>query len=82
MEMTEKVMMQRAAIMGLLTGLLEDEEEKSIKDVKVAILQCLNTITEFGCRVEDYIEDRTFMAAIQFCEEERAVLEVDRILNG
>lgn len=84
MEMTneEKMLMQRAALMGFISAVLEDEGEKTLDEIKAGILSCLSTINEFDCRVHDFIEDMTFNAANHYCDGLDALNEVDRILNN
>lgn len=74
--------MQRAAIMGLLTAMLEDQEEKTMKEVKGRILSCLNTIIDFDLIVGDFIDKNVLEAAKQHCQEQIALEEVDKILNS
>ena len=78
----EKKLLQRAAMMGLLTALLEDERERTMKEIKLAVLDCLSTMTEFECRVGDFIETLAFEAALQFAQEEKALLDVKEILEN
>lgn len=80
MTQEEKMLGQRAAVMGLLTNFLEQEEEKTMKDVKSAILACLTTLSEFDCMVGDWIEVNTLQAAKQHCEEELALEAVREML--
>lgn len=80
MSQEEKMLAQRAAVMGLLAAFLEQEEEKTMKDVKSAILTCLTTLSEFDCMVGDWIEFNTLQAAKQHCEEELALEAVKEML--
>ena len=84
MEMTneEKMCMQRAAIMGLLTAMLEDDQERTMKEIKDKILSCLNTIMDFDLIVGDFIDKNVFEAAERHCQEQIALDEVNEILNG
>lgn len=77
----EKMLGQRAAVMGLLTNLLEQEEELTMKDIKSSILTCLTTLAVFDCMVGDWIEQNTLQAAKQHCDEELALEAVREMLG-
>ena len=76
----EKISLQRAAIIGLLTGLLEEEQDRTMKEVKSAILSCLASLTLFDCMVGDIIDQSFMQAAKQHCEEELALEAVKEML--
>lgn len=78
----EKMCMQRAAIMGLLTAMLEDQEEKTMKEVKDKILSCLNTIMDFDLIVGDFIDKNIFEAAEQHCKQQIALEEIQDMLKS
>lgn len=82
MEKEMKIAGQRAAVMGLLTSILHDEEECTLKEMKDRVLACLSTLIVFDMVVGDSIDDITFQAGKQHCKEQMALEEVREILES
>lgn len=82
MEQQMKIAGQRAAVMGLLTAILEDGEERSMKEIKDRILHTLDTLLDFEMVVGDFVDKLTFEAAQQHCQEQMALEAVQELLKN
>ena len=75
------VAIQRACLMGLLTAILEDEGEKSLREIKDAITESLSHMIEANIMVGDFIDVQTIRAAKQYMEQEMALNEAKNLLK-
>ena len=75
------VAIQRACLMGLLTAILHDEGEKSLREIKGAIAETVARMIDMNVMVGDFIDFHTVEAAKEFLEQERALDQVKNLLN-
>lgn len=78
----EKIAMQRAAVMGLLTCLLNEKQELTLAEVKEKIMMTLDAILEFEATVGDFIDAVTFEAAKECAEMDWAVVVATKLTKG
>lgn len=78
----ENIPLQRAGLMGLITAILHDEEEKTVQEIKQKIVASIAHMIQADAMVEDVIEMFVLDAAKEFCEQEEALNNVKGILGG
>ena len=78
----ENVSKQRAALMGLITAILRDEEEKSMTEIKKIVTQTLAYLIQQDSMVGDFIDYMTVDACKEFCEQEQALDDARNLLEG
>ena len=80
--MNEKnIILQRACLMGLVTAILDDEGEKSLREIKDAIADALAHMIQADIMVGDLIDISTVRAAKQHMEQEMALNEAKNLLK-
>ena len=80
--MNEKnIVLQRACLMGLITAILDDQGEKSLREIKNSITDTLSHMIEMNIMVGDFIDIQTVRAAKQCIEQEIAVDQVKDLLK-
>ena len=80
--MKEKnIILQRACLMGLITAILDDQGEKSLREIKDSITDALSHMIEADIMVGDFIDYQTVKAAKQHMEQEGAVIAAKNLLK-
>ena len=77
----EKVETQRAIAMAAITGILLDDDDMSVEDIKGSLLKALAFIIDNDLLVGDLIEGVTMKAAQNYCEQMAALDEVKEQLD-
>jgi len=77
----KNIPLQRACLMGLVTAILDDQGEKSLREIKNAITDALAHMIETDVMVGDPIDIITVRAAKQHMEQESALNEVKNLLK-
>jgi len=75
------IILQRACLMGLLTAILDDQGEKSLREIKDSITDALSHMIETDIMVGDFIDFQTVRAAKQHMEQEGAVIAAKNLLK-
>ena len=80
--MNEKnIILQRACLMGLITAILDDQGEKSLREIKDSITDALSHMIEADIMVGDFIDYQIVKAAKQHMEQEGAVIAAKNLLK-
>jgi len=77
----KNIPLQRACLMGLVTAILDDQGEKSLREIKDAITDALSHMIEADIMVGDLIDISTVRAAKQHMEQESAVIAAKNLLK-
>ena len=77
----ENVSLQRAALMGLITAILEDQGEKSLTEIKDRVVSTVSFLIESGAMVGDAIDYMAARAARRHMEQEIALDQVKDLLK-
>jgi hypothetical protein len=77
----KNIPLQRACLMGLVTAILDDQGEKSLREIKDSITDALSHMIEADIMVGDFIDVTTVRAAKQHMEQEMALNEVKSLLK-
>ena len=77
----KNIPLQRACLMGLVTAILDDQGEKSLREIKDSITDALSHMIEADIMVGDIIDVTTVRAAKQHMEQEMALNEVKSLLK-
>ena len=75
------IILQRACLMGLVTAILDDQGEKSLREIKDSITDALSHMIEADIMVGDFIDYQTVKAAKQHMEQEGAVIAAKNLLK-
>ena len=67
--------------MGLVTAILDDQGEKSLREIKDSITDALSHMIEADIMVGDFIDFQTVKAAKQHMEQEGAVIAAKNLLK-
>lgn len=78
---TENIALQRAAFMGLITAILDDEGEKTLTEIKDRIVNTVSFLIETDAMVGDGIDYMTITAAKHYMEQEIALDQVKDLLK-
>lgn len=78
---TENIALQRAALMGLITAILDDEGEKTLNQIKNHITDTMITLIDIQAIVGDPIEAITVDALKRHLEQEIALDQVKDLLK-
>lgn len=78
---TENIALQRAALMGLITAILDDEGEKTLTEIKDRIVNTVSFLIEAEVMVGDGIDYMTTTAAKRYMEQEIALGQVKDLLK-
>jgi len=78
---TENIALQRAALMGLITAILDDQGEKTLTEIKDRIVNTVSFLIEAEVMVGDGIDYVTTKAAKRHMEQEIALGQVKDLLK-
>jgi len=78
---TENIALQRAALMGLITAILDDQGEKTLVQIKDRIVDTVSFLIEAEVMVGDGIDYVAAKAARRHMEQEIALGQVKDLLK-
>ena len=78
---TENIALQRAALMGLITAILDDQGEKTLQEIKSHITNTITFLVESEVMVGDPIDLWVVRATRKYLEQEIAVDQVKDLLK-
>ena len=78
---TENIALQRAALMGLITAILDDQGEKTLVQIKDRIVDTVSFLIEIEAMVGDGIDYVATTSARRHMEQEIALGQVKDLLK-
>lgn len=78
---TENIALQRAALMGLITAILDDQGEKTLVQIKDRIVDTVSFLIEIEAMVGDGIDHVATTSARRHMEQEIALSQVKDLLK-
>lgn len=80
-ERSIQVEKQRAALMGLITSILQEEQELSLIEIKLRVANAIALMIDLDSMVADEIDFHTVGACKTFLEGEQALENVKDLLK-
>lgn len=80
-EHLQKATLQRAALMGLILGMLREEEECSLVDIKLKIAGAIGLMITTGVMVGDFIDTEVADECKSVLQAESLVRDIREFLN-
>lgn len=80
--MNNKEGLQRAALMGVVSAILMEQEDMTGRQIKDKLLDLFQFLIESEVLVGDAIEALTIQACKEYCEQMIAVEEANEILGN
>jgi non-ribosomal peptide synthetase component E (peptide arylation enzyme) len=77
---TENIFLQRAALMGVIAAIIENQEERTFDEIKHACINFITDLFEQGISVGDEIEADVINKCKSFFEQQIAVETVKELI--